>query len=252
MGCGCIDLIFGGYAVVNGVKQSKADIENKLKKELSFLSSLDPTQKKIYQEFFHPGYGLEPKKGGCFGGKGEEIKIMSVSDYKSLVNSQIASLGIKAKALKKLGIDEDQVTEIPPVEFRGFDFSAEEYKSGCTNLYEVTWLFFSADQLFVYSIEIDMISNTKKERTEEYFYKDVTNFSSSTESIEKTEEVVETTKGGCGSPPVTNYSQKKSVLDTAMFKIVVPGEAFTCAMEANDEIEKRIQGMKQKLREKKT
>jgi len=250
---GCLDVIIGGYGVVNGVKQTKAEVENKLKKEQSFLSSLNPDQRKIYQEFFHPGYGLPPKKGGCFGGKGEEIKEMSVSEYKSMVSSYITSLNIRKKALNKLGIDEDQVTEIAPVEFRGFCYPKNaEYRGGCSNIYEVTWLFFSASQLFVYSITLDTISNTTKERTEEYFYKDVTNFSSSTESVETTEMVRETKKGGCGKPDVTNFTQKKSVLDTARFKIVVPGEAFQCAMEADEEIEKRIQGMKQKLREKKS
>jgi len=222
-----------------------------LQKQQSELALLNPTQKRVKQEFFKPGYGIE-QKGGCFSKK-TEIKKMTSSEYVALVRTTVGSMNVKKKALGKLGIDEDQVTEVKPVEFQAFKHTKDsEYKQGCSNLFEVTWLFFSTNQLYAYSVIIDMLSNSLKERTEEYFYKDVTNFSSSTESTEKTEEVAETKKGGCGKPDQTTYSHKKTVLEVAEFKIVVPGDAFRCAMEATDEIEKLIQGMKQKLREKKS
>ena len=240
--------------VIGGVKegvQTVQDMKAQLQKEQSLLATLNPTQKRVLQEFFKPGFGIE-QKGGCFSKK-IEIKKMTDSEYVSLVMSAVDSMSVKKKALGKLGIDEDQVTEIQPVEFRAFKHTKDSlYKQRCSNLFEITWLFFSSTQLYAYSVIIDMLSNSLKERTEEYFYKDVTNFSSSTESTDKTEEVTEIKKGGCGKADQTIYSHKKTVLEVAEFKIVVPGDAFKCAMEANDEVEKRIQGMKQKLREKKS
>jgi len=223
---------------------------DELRQQQSLLASMTPPQRKVWQEFFYPGYGIE-QKSGCFSGK-TETKTMTAQEYMHFVRSRVEHLKIKNKALGKLGIDEDQVTEIAPVEFRGFKHTdVTQYKERCSNLYEVTWLFFSADQLYAYSILLDMVSDSVKERTEEYFYKDVTNFSSATDSIEKLEQVANFTKGGCMKPDETTYTHKKTILETSIFKIVVPGESFTCEMEATGEIEKRIQGMKQKLREKK-
>jgi len=242
-----LDIIGGAKDLQQGMQDAK----DQLQKEQSLLATLNPTQKRVMQEFFKPGFGIEQKKG-CFGGK-TEIKTMSASEYIDLVRNTVNSMNVKKKALGKLGIDEDQVTEIQPVEFQAFKHTKDSaYKQGCSNFFEVTWLFFSANQLYAYSVVVDMLSNSLKERTEEYFYKDVTNFSSSTESTEKTEAVTEIKKGGCGKADQTIYSHKKTMLEVAEFKIVVPGDAFRCAMEATDEIEKRIQGMKQKLREKKS
>ncbi|MDR2599268.1 MAG: hypothetical protein LBC73_03230 [Oscillospiraceae bacterium] len=230
--------------------------KDKFKRELAVLEPMKPSQRRVLQEYFEPGFGIE-QKVGCFA-KQPEIKTMSASEYREIVKQEVTGLTIKKKAISKLGIDEDQVKEIQPVEFRGFIFPRGEhfYKSGCSNLYEVTWLFFSADQLYVYSLTFDMLSDSKKERTEEYFYKDVTNFSSATDSEETVEMVVSEVKAkGCGcmkKPPKKEYKQLKTMLETAKFSIIVPGDKFSCAMEASDDLESRIQGMKQKLREKKT
>jgi hypothetical protein len=172
-------------------QSESTDKANKLKREQSKLEQMNPAQKRVLQEFFSPGFGIE-QKTGCFGG-GPDLKMMSASEYRAFVEQQVAPLNIKSKGLSKHGIDEDQVKEVPPVEFRGFSHTKDSfYKQGCSNLYEVTWLFFSSEQLYIYSILLDMLSDTKKERTEEYFYKDVTSFSSATDSVEKIELFTET------------------------------------------------------------
>ena len=89
-----------------------------------------------------------------------------------------------------------------------------------------------------------MDSDEKKERAEEYFYKDITNFT----SIDDTEEFeFEVTKGGC--KPSTEMQRIK--VNTNTFKIAVPGDAFECSMISNSEIEGQIQALKAKLRENK-
>ena len=168
---------------------------------------------------------------------------MSDEDYDSQVVAKQQALNLKKKALKKLGIDESDVQEVSPVEFVGFnydgDYMATKFYS---SKYETTWLFFSENQIFMYNYIFDMTSQSKWERTEEYFYKDITKFSSSAESVE----FVLIGKGCLGE---NTYS--KGSYDISRFSIVVPGEKFTCATQGSDEIERTIQGLKQKLREKK-
>jgi hypothetical protein len=89
-----------------------------------------------------------------------------------------------------------------------------------------------------------MADDTRAEKTEEYFFKDITNFSSSSDTIEK--EVLE--KTSCNGQ--STYSRKQVPSNT--FALVVPGEKFKCSMEQTEYTEKTIQGMKAKLREKKS
>ncbi len=197
----------------------------------TILQTKTKEQRKIITEFFL-------FKSGC--GNRE----MTENEYLSLVKNKYDSLKLKEKALQKLGIDESQVQEIEPVEFVGFSYEDDYFAKGnLTSKYESTWIFFSDTQIYVYSYLFDMTSNSTKERTEEYFYKDVTSFSSSTKSLE----IITSQPSGCGS----SMNSVKGSIDMAYFSIVVPGDKFNCTMQSNDTTEKIIQGMKQKLREKK-
>ena len=79
-----------------------------------------------------------------------------------------------------------------------------------------------------------MTDDSKKENTEEYFYKDITNFSTTTVSVEYNDN-----KG------------RKQTQDLSKFAIVVPGDKMYCAIGGSEDVERSIQAMKQKLREKK-
>ena len=83
----------------------------------------------------------------------------------------------------------------------------------------------------------------KKEHTEEYFYKDITNFSTTSDTVEK--EVPEVS--GCNN----NVEYVMKSVDYTRFALVVPGDKLYCSMDQSDEYEAAIQGMKAKLREKK-
>ena len=85
-----------------------------------------------------------------------------------------------------------------------------------------------------------MDEDGRKERTETYFYKDITNFS----TISDTEEV-----------PQYDPKQDKTVLvnvNSNRFAITVPGDRFYCSMEQNEYTDRSIRGMQSKLREKKS
>lgn len=172
-------------------------------------------------------------------------KPISDTEYDQMVKAVLNSNDYKQKALNKIGLDEDQVKEIEPVHFEGFQYDKQslakqgedgKYRS---SKYQVSWLFFSATQVYLYQNTFNMDEDGKKEATEEYFYRDITNFSTSSDTVET---------------PVYDKTQDKVVLqnvDSNRFAITVPGDKFYCSLEQTDYTERAIQGMKAMLREKK-
>jgi hypothetical protein len=197
-----------------------------------------------------------PEKKGCF-----SKTFTTDAEYLEIVNEQVGSLeDRKARALSKLGLDEEQVNEIPPVCFQGFTFLEDDVK-GIKHDWvrltsndrlvlptkELTWLFFGNDQVYVYKVRVDTCDNSlKSERTQEYFYRDVTAFASSSDSVRTKVPVIKT---GCGSQTVEYVDRS---IEKESFRIVVPGEIFECPVSPEDDNESKISAMKQKLREKKT
>jgi len=174
-------------------------------------------------------------------------KTMSDVQYDELVKSTISKQDFKKKALDKIGLDESELKEIDPVHFEGWAYGnnisyAKRGKDGNwrSSAYQVSWLFFSSTQVYLYQNTIHFDKDDKKVATEEYFYKDITNFSTSTDTVET---------------PYWDPKQKKSLLeniDLNCFVLIVFGDKFYCSLEQNDYTERVIQAMKAKLREKKS
>lgn len=166
--------------------------------------------------------------------------------YDQMVSSKLNGLNLKQRALGKIGLDEDQLREIPPVYLHGYNFDNGSYiKVGSddrlrSSKYDATWLFFSDSQVYMYSYTMDMTSDGKKETTEEYFYKDITNFSTSSETTEANK------VSGCGGNNVTKITREYS-----RFSLVVPGDKFYCSTSGVADADRSVSAMKQKLREKK-
>lgn len=190
-------------------------------------------------------------KKGCFG------KLISDGDYDRIVSSFLEKNGyFKQKAIAKIGLDESEISLIQPVCIKGFHFDSKKAYSRLgvdghwrSSAYQVSWLFFSETQVYLYQYTFNFDENGKKESTEEYFYKDVVNFSSTEESIEK--EVWSTPKAGCLNKSPLPVLERKEI-NTIRLSIVVPGDKMFCAANANDDsFEVSIKGMKALLREKK-
>lgn len=163
---------------------------------------------------------------------------------------QIDALNLEQKALNKLGIDEEQVKEVEPICLIGPVYDKSKYKCRGSDMierysaYQISYIFCSSEQVYAYQYTIHLDSDEKKERAEEYFYKDITNFT----TIDDTEELeFEVTKGGCKKE--TEVQRIK--INTNKFKISVPGNSFECSMISDSEVEDGIQALKAKLREKK-
>ncbi|MBD5132702.1 MAG: hypothetical protein HDT28_09005 [Clostridiales bacterium] len=195
-------------------------------------------------------------KGGCFGKTKKDAP--SDDEFDAMVADKLNEFGSKSKALKKIGLDISQVSEIEPIRFYGF----EKYRNRLTGVYyqkigddgrwrssvcSVTWLFFSNDQICMYNGKFDMFSGTKTEITEEYFYKDITNFTAETETEQSIN--MSMSKGGCIKKSKEQLDKKLTDYNT--FGLIVPGDSFVCSVTGVANAEQIIEGMKQKLREKK-
>lgn len=219
-------LIIGAIIYWKGTSES-AELKNRLKNR--------PKQQQDVIKYF---YG----KGGFLN------KRISDAEYDALASTTIGQGDFKQKALDKIGLDETQVSEIEPVHFEGWCYDKKENVSFAkkgkdgnyrSSAYQISWLFFSGTQVYLYQNTIHFDKDNKKVATEEYFYKDITNFSTSTD----TEEL-----------PQWNEKIKKFELvpvDANRFAMTVPGDKFYCSMQQNDYTERAIQGMKAKLREMK-
>lgn len=170
-------------------------------------------------------------------------KIISDSEYDRMLRNYLNSNGyFEAQAINKIGLDESEIREIEPVHFEGYVYDTNSlYKKGQDGIdrsskYQVTWIFFNANQLYLYQNTFNMAEDGKKERTEEYFYRDITNFSTTTE----TEEVV-----------VGGNKEARIKIDSTKFSIVVPGDKLLCSMEQSEYTENSIKGMRSMLRDKK-
>ena len=170
-------------------------------------------------------------KEGCFSG------IMKDDEYFGMVKSFSDSVTAE-KAAAKIGIDLDDVQEISPVRLSGFKIIesplVKRIDSGklLGSIFEVTWLFFSNEQLYLYEKKCSFHKNRKTtEMTNEYFYKDVVSLA----TLDKE----------------TKNKISGQEYDSTVFNLTVPGDQITVALDPTAETEAAIQGMKQKVREKK-
>lgn len=176
--------------------------------------------------------------GGClsFLGIGKPIKD---AEYEQMVFKKRDSLDYRARALAKINLDEDELKEVPPAHFEGYLFQdcyAKKTAKGnwVSSAYQVSWLFFGSEQVYLYSYTFRMDDDLKSERTREFFYKDVTSFTTDAET--------ETAHG---------LGDKKFEVQTNKFAMIVPGDKLFVSMEGIKDPDAIIQGMKQKLRDKK-
>lgn len=155
--------------------------------------------------------------------------------YLNIVSSYKSQFNTMQRALQKIGLDQDEVNEIAPVYFEGFRFNGARAKinnSGkwVSSIYETAWIFFSDSQVHVYRCRFNLADDTKTEITNEYFYKDVTSFTTISEE--------ETTVDGQKVP-------------TETFAMRGAGIDFECSLTEMQDFATSVSGMKQKLREKK-
>lgn len=167
------------------------------------------------------------------------------SKYDTFLQAKLDAMDIKQTAMHKLGITDEQVDELKPFFIRGnilngakdwFRIDANGVVRADHN--EITWLFFSKDQLYLYNIKFRLTSQGKAEITQEMFYKDIVSISTVTDHL-----VID--KKNCVDGSVINP------IGVVKLKICVPGDKMSFVFTRKSEISDSLQLVKNKIREKK-
>ncbi len=166
--------------------------------------------------------------------------VMTDEEYKRRVAEKIAAMRIADRALRQLGLDEEQVREIEPIVLQDKvvdKISLTVYNELERTLYSSTqsvmYIYFTDDQLYVYKIQFDMCCNVVDEWTSEFFYTDICDVSS---HVDKN---------------VLTFGGNKIEYSTVSFSIVAQNTSISFTMDGNNAREASINAMRQKIREKK-
>jgi hypothetical protein len=165
------------------------------------------------------------------------------------IDNQVrAALGeLVPRALKKLGLDHEDVDLINPIvvggDYYGSLGSPCQVKKGKDGRFrsshcEGVVIFFAKQELHAYKYQLSLVAmNESSEKTDVYFYRDVVSVSTESTSI---------------PVPVVGETQKQVVM-LEMFKLTTSGgTAIQCSMGAVDNgLSRDIQGARHLIREKK-
>lgn len=160
----------------------------------------------------------------------EEIDAAVISQLKDM----------KTRALRKLGLDEDEVSEIAPITFDGYVYNNALIKQGKdgkyrSNKYQAVMFFFSSNEVHCFRYDFSITESGQKESTDVYFYKDIVSVSTQTEGTEYS-----VGKG------------KSSRLDYEYFKLTTTaGTSISCAVKNIDDAQRSINGMRSLIKNKK-
>lgn len=194
------------------------------------------------------------KKKGCFGSNAWDMQ-----DYINHVDMVVNRLNLRERAIAKIGLDESQISEIPPVVLHSFLYRGDDVvvKSeetdiagiwrNVSNKYSVTWIFFSATQIYTHTYLLDTTSDNSVEFTKDFFYKDITCIRTEHE----VEECIIERKEGCGcfKKKESKFYHRNKEYDT--LAITVPNDSYSFCCLTNETIEQSIQAAKAMIREKK-
>ncbi|MBR2972149.1 MAG: hypothetical protein IKC61_04395 [Clostridia bacterium] len=216
-----------------------------------------PDQCKCIDFFMGTEEGANAKKG-CLS-KGPST--WTIDDYIAHVDNEVNKLNLKQRAIEKIGLDESQISEIPPVVISSFARSGEgvyfkataDWSRYVTNKFYVTWIFFSATQLYTYTYVLDTMTDNAVETTRDFFYSDITCIRTEHEVEEVVYEIKEK---GCLAylKSLFNKSEEKFARyhkhwDT--LQITVPSDSYSFYCRTTPTLEQSIQAAKAMIREKK-
>lgn len=154
------------------------------------------------------------------------------------VSKQLANM--KDRAMKKLGVDEDEVSEIAPITFDGYVYDKAMIKKGKdglyrSNKYQAVMFFFSTNEVHCFTYDFCITENKQRESTDVYFYKDIVSVSTQTDGTEYS-----VGKG------------KSSQFDYEYFKLTTTGgTSISCSVRNIDDAQRSINGMRSLIQSKK-
>ena len=157
----------------------------------------------------------------------------------------VEQMRLRQTAMSKIGISEEQLADVEPFFIYGSILSGAQdwFRTDASGVIradhnEITWLFFSKDQVYLYNIKFRLTTPKKTETTQEFFYTDIVSVTIGSESTS-------VDSRNC----VDGLSS--SAIEVEKFKLIVPGDKMSFAFTSNDGVSGSIQAMKNKIRDKK-
>lgn len=156
----------------------------------------------------------------------------------SIVISQLANM--KIRALRKLGIDENEISEVDPICFHGYVYDNAMIQKGDDNKYrsskyQAVIFLFASDEVYCFKYNFSITENIQSESTDVYFYKDIVSVATQTTG--------------------TEYSVgrgKKSQFDYEYFRLTTTGGvSVSCTVRNSDDAESSINKMRALIKSKK-
>lgn len=202
-------------------------------------------------DFFVGVEGNGSSKGGCL-----KPKEWTIDDYCAHVQKIVDSLNLKQRAMAKIALDESEISEIRPICLasfvRGNDLyvkTSADYSKYVTNKYAVTWIFFSAQQIYTYTYTFETTGDNVTELTRDFFYTDITCIRTEHEVEEAIYSSTSIAGCGCLKKEDTKYVHHNRHWDT--LQITVPNDSYSFCCRTTSGIEDSIQAAKAMIREKK-
>ena len=174
---------------------------------------------------------------------------MTMQQYMGIVQAKCQALNTQERAMAKIGLDPSQVQEIPPIVLSSFIYDDDclvrvDNNIAVSSQYSVTWIFFSDTQMYTYKYIFDTTSDNTWEYTKDFFYTDITCFS----TLQAVKEKIDVA-AGTGCMQSERVTKNHYVVDT--LEVIVPGTSYTFSMRNSPTIQQSIQAAKAMLREKK-
>ena len=175
--------------------------------------------------------------GAIFGSNAESDD----DKYDRIARERMAN--IKSRALNRLGLDADEVKEVPPIVVSGYDFSRQNIKAWIgkdgkprSNFYKAVVIFFSQNEMHIYTSTFSLDDTTEMEGTDVYFYQDIVSVSTAPNNIH------------------VDGKDKNNDIDiqTIAFRLVTKGgTSVTVDIFNNYDVERSVNAMRALLRERK-
>lgn len=230
--------------VITGLIAGAAMDAVQAKKDLAEAKKGKSKEQKDIIDFFASEYG----GSGC-GCLGKGSRSMSMDEYQKKIGERCNFLNLKTKAMAKIGLDESEISEISPICLSSYVFDDAwvkvEGNIAVSSKYCVSWIFFSATQMYTYSYTFDMTSDNTWEVTNDFFFQDITCFTTENKLVER---IMTETGKGCFGKGESSYKQNY-IVDT--LKITAPGTSYIVSMKDAGAQAQSIQAAKAMLRERK-
>ena len=241
--------MFGSAAgVAANVKEGK-------EASMRFKTGKTPEQKDVI-DFFTSGLS------GCWYG-GKIFSKLKMIDYEQIVANRLSGLDLKNMAIEKIGLDESEINEIPPIVLSGYiweDFDAKDRDDvvffhaedgrAVSSRFSVTWLFFSRLQIYSYTYIFDTVSDRIWEKSMEFFYQDITCFAINENLVQK---IIDKNSKGCVHGCLSFFRKNMECHSYYVneLKIVVPGGSYSFSMRNNGKQTDSLHAAKAMVRERK-